>query len=142
MFFYLLYQGKFKNHPLLLKLVPQQKRVEIRALLGAIILYFIAHIILFTKLFDFSLHESQKYFWAIFIVDIFITGTIIYQTDDLLSNMNAVENKLDSILKKENNKRNSTHKTVHFEMNMNKEEDTSIESGDSEFDLEDFEKSL
>ena len=140
MFFYLLYQGKFKNHPLLLKLVPQQKRVEIRALLGAIILYFIAHIILFTKLFDFSLHESHKYFWAIFIVDIFITGTIIYQTDDLLTNMNAVETKLDSILKKENNKRNSIQKTVRFE--MNKDEDTSIESGDSEFDLDDFEQSL
>ena len=140
MFFYLLYQGKFKNHPLLLKLVPQQQRVEIRALLGAIILYFIAHIILFTKLFEFSLHESHKYFWAIFIVDIFITGTIIYQTDDLLTNMNAVETKLNSILKKENNKRNSTQKTVRFE--INKDEDTSIESGDSEFDLDDFEKSL
>ena len=165
MFFYLLYHGQFKNHPILLQLVPHN--TELRALLGAIILYFVSYAILFTQLFDFSLTHFTKHFWTMFFIDMFLTGTIVYQNDNF--NMNALnfsssvnnannlnhnthhnsnmntntfDEKINSILKK-NDTRNQLDKSrkVHFDFNP-VDDETSIESGDSDFDLNEFEKSL
>lgn len=142
MLFYLFSNGTMKNHPLLLKLLPTNDQENIRSFLGGVIVYCVAYVILFSPLFKFEMMELEKYFWAIFTIDVLFTYAYLYQnTEQNHRNMNELqlEKKLNSILKK-NTDSNKKSKNVQFE--RIRDEETEIDTGDSEFDLTEFEKSL
>lgn len=142
MLFYLFSNGTMKNHPLLLKLLPTHDQQNIRSFLGGVVVYCVAYVILFSPLFKFEMTELEKYFWAIFTIDVLFTYAYLYQNTE--QNQDTVreiqlEKKLNSILKRENNT-NRPSKSVKFE--RTRDEETEIDTGDSEFDLSEFEKSL
>jgi hypothetical protein len=142
MLFYLFSNGNTKNHPLLLKILPTNNQENIRSFLGGVIVYCIAYVILFSPLFKFEVMEMEKYFWAIFTIDILFTYAYLYQnTEQSLETVREtqLENRLNSILKKRNNTYVSS-KNVKFE--RVREEETEIDTGDSEFDLTEFKNSL
>lgn len=141
MLFYLFSNGTMKNHPLLLKLLPQRDQDKIRSFLGSVIIYCVGYVILFSPLFKFELKELEKYFWAIFTIDVLFTYAYLYQNEvnPSLHREQELENKLNSILKKNTS---STPKNKRVQFERAKEEETEIDTGDSEFDLSEFEKSL
>ena len=142
MLFYLFSNGTIKNHPLLKKILPHPHQEKIRSFLGSVIIYCIGYIILFSPLFKFELVELEKYYWAIFTIDILFTYAYLYQNTNITQqsiNEQQLEKKLNSILKK-NNVELKNKKHVKFE--NNNDEETEIDTGDSEFDLTEFEKSL
>ena len=105
-----------------------------------------AYIILFSNILSYNFQEIEKYFWAILIIDILTTTYLLKQN----KNINPMEHKLNSILKKNEGNKNMYRPTpsrpvlnrpvVHFDIDG--DNDTSIESGESDFDLTEFEKSL
>ena len=133
-----------KNHPLLIKILPHPNQEKIRSFLGSIVIYCIGYVILFSPLFKFELNELEKYFWAIFTIDVLFTYAYLYQNmsdNNTLSSMNneQIEQKLNSILKK-NNDEHKRKKNVQFE--KTRDEETEFDTGESEFDLTEFEKTL
>ena len=108
-----------------------------------------AYIILFSNILSYNFQGIEKYFWAILIIDILTTTYLLKQN----KNINPMEHKLNSILKKNEANKNMyrpmpdrpvlnrpADKNVHFDIDG--DNDTSIESGESDFDLTEFEKSL
>jgi hypothetical protein len=141
MLFYLFSNGSLKNHPLLLKILPDPEQEKIRSFLGSVVIYCVGYIILFSPLFKFELRELEKYFWAIFSIDILFTYAFLYQNNEPTQKQireTQLEQKLNSILKKDNNPR--LGKNVKFEKRI--EDETEIDTGDSEIDLSEFEKTL
>lgn len=131
-----------KNHPLLLKLLPTNDQENIRSFLGGVVVYCVTYIILFSPLFKFEMTELEKYFWAIFTIDVLFTYAYLYQNTEQPHEAvreTQLEKRLNSILKK-NTDINKTSKNVKFE--RIRDEETEIDTGDSEFDLTEFEKSL
>lgn len=133
-----------KNHPLLKKILPHPNQEKIRSFLGSIIIYCVGYVILFSPLFKFELNELEKYFWAIFTIDVLFTYAYLYQNtnetqETSLINDSQIEQKLNSILRK-NTDENRQKKHVKFE--RSRDEETEIDTGDSEFDLTEFEKTL
>ena len=51
MLFYLFSNGSLKNHPLLLKILPDPEQEKIRSFLGSVVIYCVGYIILFSPLF-------------------------------------------------------------------------------------------
>ena len=144
MLFYLFSNGTMKNHPLLKKVLPHPNQEKIRSFLGSVIIYCIGYVILFSPLFKFELNELEKYFWAVFTIDVLFTYAYLYQNTEQQQQQNNINNteieqKLDSILKK-NNEPNTRKKSVKFERAH--EEETEFDTGDSEFDLTEFERTL
>lgn len=144
MLFYLFSNGTMKNHPLLKKILPNPNQEKIRSFLGSIIIYCVGYVILFSPLFKFELNELEKYFWAIFTIDVLFTYAYLYQnthenSESLTINDTQIEKKLNSILRKHTNE-NRQRKQVKFEKSH--DEETEIETGDSDFDLTEFEKTL
>ncbi len=144
MLFYLFSNGTMKNHPLLKKILPYPNQEKIRSFLGSVIIYCIGYVILFSPLFKFELNELEKYFWAVFTIDVLFTYAYLYQNTEQEQQLNYINNtqieqKLNSILKK-NNESNTHKKSVQFE--RAREEETEFDTGDSEFDLSEFEKTL
>lgn len=144
MLFYLFSNGTMKNHPLLKKILPHPNQEKIRSFLGSIIIYCVGYVILFSPLFKFELNELEKYFWAIFTIDVLFTYAYLYQNtnetqETSLINDSQIEQKLNSILRK-NTDENRQKKHVKFE--RSRDEETEIDTGDSEFDLTEFEKTL
>lgn len=145
MLFYLFSNGTLKNHPLLLQVLPNPEQEKIRSFLGSVIIYFVGYIILFSPLFKFELNELEKYFWAIFTIDILFTYAFLYQDNQQISEKlkeTILEEKLNSILKKNNSSKSSqnSNKSVKFERRI--EDETEFDTGDSEFDLSEFERTL
>lgn len=131
-----------KNHPLLKKILPHPSQEKIRSFLGSIIIYCIGYVILFSPLFKFELNELEKYFWAMFTIDVLFTYAYLYQNTEQRENQIndiEIEQKLNSILKK-NVTQQTNKKNVQFE--RVRDEETEFDTGDSEFDLTEFEKSL
>ena len=145
MLFYLFSNGTMKNHPLLKKVLPHPNQEKIRSFLGSVIIYCVGYIILFSPLFKFELNELEKYFWAVFTIDVLFTYAYLYQNTEQEQqqvnyiNDTQIEQKLNSILKK-NNTSNTRKKNVQFE--RAREEETEFDTGDSEFDLTEFERTL
>lgn len=142
MLFYLFSNGTMKNHPLLKKILPHPSQEKIRSFLGSIIIYCIGYVILFSPLFKFELNELEKYFWAMFTIDVLFTYAYLYQNTEQRENQIndiEIEQKLNSILKK-NVTQQTNKKNVQFE--RVRDEETEFDTGDSEFDLTEFEKSL
>ena len=144
MLFYLFSNGTMKNHPLLKKVLPHPNQEKIRSFLGSIVIYCVGYVILFSPLFKFELNELEKYFWAIFTIDVLFTYAYLYQNTNenpgaSLINDSQIEQKLNSILRK-NTDENRQKKQVKFE--RNRDEETEIDTGESEFDLTEFEKTL
>lgn len=133
-----------KNHPLLKKVLPHPNQEKIRSFLGSIIIYCVGYVILFSPLFKFELNELEKYFWAIFTIDVLFTYAYLYQNTNenpeiSIINDSQIEQKLNSILRK-NTDENRQKKHVKFE--RSRDEETEFDTGDSEFDLTEFEKTL
>ena len=106
MLFYLFSNGTMKNHPLLKKVLPHPNQEKIRSFLGSVIIYCVGYVILFSPLFKFELNELEKYFWAVFTIDVLFTYAYLYQNTEQQQqqvnyiNDTQIEQKLNSILKK------------------------------------------
>ena len=119
MLFYLFSNGTMKNHPLLKKVLPHPNQEKIRSFLGSVIIYCVGYVILFSPLFKFELNELEKYFWAVFTIDVLFTYAYLYQNTEQQQqqvnyiNDTQIEQKLNSILKK-NNTSNNRKKTYNL----------------------------
>ena len=92
MLFYLFSNGTMKNHPLLKKILPYPNQEKIRSFLGSVIIYCIGYVILFSPLFKFELNELEKYFWAVFTIDVLFTYAYLYQNTEQEQQLNYINN--------------------------------------------------